>query len=630
MCGIAGVMALDGTARPPESLDSMLACLGHRGPDYTGRLEAGAMHLGHTRLSILDVSAAAHQPFASADGRWVIVYNGELYNFRALRTELAAAGRSFRTDGDTEVVLAAYLHWGADCLARMNGMFAFAIADLQAQTLFLARDRLGIKPLHYATVDGAFLFASEVKAVAAVGGVETRFDTRKLVELLMYRESIAEPLLQPVQSLPPGHSLSIGVGDAEAPTPRRWFHVAELPSAEDSARLRRMSRPARMDLLEQTLQAAVVRHLQSDVPVGTLCSGGVDSSLMTAMACVERPDISVYHVDIADCSERRWAEAVARHLDIDIHYFRLERDNYLARYVDCIYFNDAPLTHPQNIPIYYISDLARRNGCKVLLAGEGADETFGGYDWRYRHRRNHRHFSTATRLIHRLYRKALFMATGVWASQPVTDHRFKAWSDAGDVIDFCADQGFRRRLETDCNAAYGFVRKPADRETLAAMTADLRDYLGGILHQQDRASMQASIESRVPFLDIDVLRLAANLPIADKVSWRQSKRLIKALAYRYLPAEVIERPKVGFASPASDYVMGLGLGLFDDGFLQRDCALNRSAIADLLQRDPGNFAHMLYGLELWGRMFLRGESRHDLSDRLVGERVNRRQHQSIS
>ncbi len=618
MCGIAGSVAVDGAEQSSAALATMLACLGHRGPDNTGRRLAGPISLGHTRLSILDCSEAANQPFPSSDGRWVIVYNGELYNFRALRAELTTAGRAFRTVGDTEVVLQAYLEWGADCLPRMNGMFAFAIADLQAQTLFLARDRLGIKPLHYAWIDGRFLFASEVKALAAVAEMPRRFDTRKLVELLMYREAIAEPLLRDVQTLPPGHSLRMVVGETEPPTPRRWFHVADLPVAEHSARLRRMSRRRRLDLLDRTLNAAVSRHLVSDVPVGTLCSGGVDSSLMTAMACAERPDISVYHVDMVDHSERAWAEAVARHLGIDINYFRLDRERYLARYVDCIWFNDAPLTHPQNIPISYISDLARGNGCKVLLAGEGADELFGGYDWRYRQRRNYRRFAQATRLVHRLYRKALFLSTGVWAERPVTRDSFRAWSDVGEVVDFCADQGFRRRLETDCNAAYGFVRGAADREALAAMTADLRDYVGGILHQQDRASMQASIESRVPFLDLEVLRLAANLPIADKVSWRQSKRLLKALAYRYLPAAVIERTKVGFASPAHDYVMDLGLGLFRRGFLERDCGLAPSAVADLLRRDPGNFAHMFYGLELWGRMFVWDESREALTDRLLG------------
>ncbi|NBC13728.1 MAG: asparagine synthase (glutamine-hydrolyzing) [Gammaproteobacteria bacterium] len=617
MCGIAGCVG-PGASDREATLAAMLEQLTHRGPDHRGTLLQGAFALGHQRLSIIDISAAAHQPMLSADGRHALVYNGELYNYRELRTELAAAGVGFRTDSDTEVVLAAWRHWGTDCLRRFNGMFAFAIADLASGNLFAARDRFGIKPLHYAVTAEGLCFASEVKALTAVLPAAPVFRREKLAELLLYREAIRQDLLEGIHALEPGHLLTLSGGEPATLEVERWFYVADLPERARAAALADLSDEARLDTLEQVLRDSVERHLVSDVPVGSLCSGGVDSSLMTAFACRLRPDVSVYHVDIADHSERRWAEQVARHLDIDIHYYRLTRERYLAGYIAAIWYNDAPLTHPQNVPIERVSALAREHGCKVLLAGEGADEGFGGYDWRYRIRWNWLRLARRTGLLAKLYRKGVFALTGLWLTRPRDDFLFRAWANPADVLEQVADGGFRAALEHDCRAAYDFIDAAADREVQAAMAADYRDYIGAIVHQQDRASMQAGIESRVPFLDIEVARLAASLPLADKLTRRESKRLIKALARRHLPRTVVERTKVGFASPAADYVSSLGDACFVDGFLAREGVLSLAETRRLLARDPGNFTHMLYGLELWGRMFCWGETPAALSARYIG------------
>jgi asparagine synthase (glutamine-hydrolysing) len=617
MCGIAGIVGPRG-ADSGASLMAMLDQLAHRGPDHRGTLFEGPFALGHQRLSIIDVSAAGHQPMLSGDGRHALVYNGELYNYREIRQELTDAGVAFRGDSDTEVVLAAWLHWGPDCLHRFNGMFAFAVADLASGELFAARDRFGIKPLHYAMAGGALLFASEVKAITAALPEPPAFRHEKLAELLLYREAIRSDLLADIHALEPGHALTLTNGDPATLKIQRWFHVSELPDRRTAAELAGLGTDARLDALERVLRESVERHLVSDVPVGSLCSGGVDSSLMTAFACRLRPDVTVYHVDIADHSERRWAEMVARHLDIDIHYFRLTRENYLAGYVDAIWYNDAPLTHPQNVPIERISALAREHGCKVLLAGEGADEGFGGYDWRYRVRWNWLRLARRTGLLWKLYRKGVFALTGLWLAHPRHDFVFRAWANPTDVLEQVTDGGFRAALEQDCRAAYDFVADPADREVQAAMTADYRDYIGAIVHQQDRASMQAGIESRVPFLDIEVARFAANLPLPDKLNRRESKRLIKALALRHLPRPVVERTKIGFASPAADYVRSLGDACFADGFLAREGVLSLTETRALLVRDPGNFTHVLYGLELWGRMFCWGQSPAELRERFIG------------
>lgn len=635
MCGIAALVGL-GPGRlqrplPQAVLETMVAALRHRGPDHQATLVRGAVGLGHTRLSIIDCSPAADQPFLSPAGDLALIYNGEIFNYLDLREELIALGQQFRTESDTEVLLLAYRQWGEDCLARLNGMFGFVLCDLARGRLFAARDRFGIKPLHYARCGDYLLFASEIKALNLALRTPPlapppRFAAARLTELLLYREAIRNDLLTDIHSLEPGTALSLALDSPldrprpDAPAgvaPRTWFHVAALPDAHTSARLQRLSTDARCAALEATLQAAVERHLVSDVPVGSLCSGGLDSSLMTALACRLRPDVRVYHVDVAAVSERAWAEQVARHLQIEIEYFRLDRANYLAGYIDAIWHNDAPLTHPQNVPIERISALARAQGCKVLLTGEGADEAFGGYDWRYRLRWNWLRLQRWTWLWRRLTRKTVFALTDLWLTRAPDPLLFRAWGDPFAVLEIGADQGFRADLERRCQAAYGFIPRAADRVVQAAMTADLRDYVGAILHQQDRASMQAGVEARVPFLDIEVARFAANLPRADRCDRRQGKRLLKALALRHLPRAVVTRPKVGFASPAHDWVLSLGLDCFQDGFLAQECALAPDYTADLLARAPADLTHMLYGLEFWGRMFIRGETRAALTERFV-------------
>jgi asparagine synthase (glutamine-hydrolysing) len=617
MCGIVGIIDLSGRPLEASRLQAMVDILSHRGPDFAATLVDGGIGLGHTRLSIIDVSDKANQPLQTPDGRHAIVYNGELYNFRELRQELAAAGRPFQTTSDTEVILQAYLHWGEACLGRLNGMFAFVIVDRRERRLFGARDRFGIKPFHYTVAGGQLVFASEVKAILAGCAQPFAVDNGKLLELLVYRELLRSTLHREIATLAPGHLLRLDLRGDKQPTVERWFHVAELPDAGESRRLAASSRAGRLDELDRVLNAAVSRHLISDVPVGTLCSGGLDSSLLTAMICKTCPSTAVYHVDVQGVSERPWAEKVARHLGIELNCVHLDRANFLADYIDCIYYNDFPLTHPNSVPIFHISALARRNGCKVLLTGEGADELFGGYHWRYRRRYNYLRYARAMTPAIKVLAKVQFLASEVWASRfdPEFSFRSRAWIP--DVVHLLADQNYRRRLEADCAQALSFVRDPSRREVQAAMLADLWDYIGGILHRQDRASMQASIESRVPFLDVEVARLATNLPLADKFSRRESKILLKELATRYLPRDVVYREKIGFGTPADDYVQSIPGEIFRGGYLERDFGLPAAEVTAAIAKDADNYGGMLYGLELWGRMYVRGESPGDLKKRWI-------------
>ena len=572
---------------------------------------------GHTRLSIIDVSEQANQPMQTADGRFAIVYNGELYNYRQLRAELADAGCRFRTTSDTEVILQAYVHLGESCLSRLSGMFAFVIVDRQERRLFGARDRFGIKPFHYSVMGERLYFASEIKAILAAMPARPCVDTRKLLELLVYRELLRDTLHREIMTLPPGHFIKVDLRTSAEPTVAPWFQIADLPEVGEMNRLAGLGERGRIDALDQALTAAVASHLVSDVPVGTLCSGGLDSSLLTAMICRTSPGTAVYHVDVKGISERPWAEKVAHYLGIDLNCVCLERENFLADYIDCVYFNDFPLTHANSVPIFHISDLARRNGCKVLLTGEGADELFGGYHWRYRLRYKYLRYTRAISLLNKALAKAQHLATEVWARYFDPQFSFRTRARIPEVVDLVADQNVRRQLEARCVAAYGFVPDLSQRAVYGAMLADLWDYISGILHRQDRASMQAGIESRVPFLDPAVARLAVNLPLADKFDRRQSKIILKKLASRYLPHDVVYREKIGFGTPSDGYLTSISGDLFAGGYLEREFGLPRAEIVAAIARDADNFASMFYGLEFWGRMYVWGESRNDLKNRWI-------------
>lgn len=616
MCGIAGIFHLDGRSAEKSRVRAMTDSMIHRGPDHQAVMTSGPIGLGHTRLSIIDVSSVAHQPMLSSDGRYGIVFNGEIYNFRELRIELERAGITFRSTSDTEVLLQGFLHWGHACFGKLNGMFGVAIADLQCNELTLARDRFGIKPLYYAIVDGVLLFASEVKAILKALDRAPTLDTLKLLELLLYRELIRGTFFREIRTLEPGCYIQVHCGDA-AIREERWFAVEDLLDGTLANELRGMPYRARLDRVEESLRAAVERHLISDVPVGTLCSGGTDSSLLTALCKQINPEVSVYHVDVRGNSERQWANLVAKQLGIVMHHVELEERNFLESYIDCIYFNDFPLTHPNSVAVYHISELARRNGCKVLLTGEGADETFGGYDWRYRYRMRYGALQRTMKWPGKLGSLMTYLITRIWLRRFDPHFNFKSRASVPDVVSFCADFDFRRRHWQRCFERIEDHGRELERTIQASLVSDLRDYISGILHRQDRASMQASIESRVPFLDHTLAHIAVNLPLRDKVTWFDYKPLLKDLAARFLPREVVFREKVGFGTPSDDYARRIDTRVLRSGFLEQTFGMNSDQITNLLDTDFSTFGHQLLGLEFWGRMFVLDQDREGLRERFV-------------
>jgi asparagine synthase (glutamine-hydrolysing) len=606
MCGIAGFI---GPRPVPESvLRTMTEALVHRGPDSAGAFQAEGVDLGHRRLFVIDPAASA-QPMIAADGRVVLVYNGEVYNFRELRTELATHGHRFRTSGDTEVLLEAYRAWGPGMLDRLEGMFAFVIWDAAARRLFAARDRHGIKPFYYAWDGQTFVFASEPKAILSHPTVSRDLDL-DAISLYLERQYVPAPrsIYREIHKLPPAHSLELTDDNLTVRCYWRPSYRDKLTLSDDDA----------VDALEQELRRAVSSMLIADVPLGTFLSGGVDSSLVTALMAAELSSpvetFSLGFVDGGHRSEHREAEAVARHLGCQHHPLLVAaRDvrKELDRFVDAF---DEPFGDQAALPTLLLSRLTRQH-VTVVLTGEGADEIFAGYS------------SYIRRL--RLARMCRALG-GRWSPIPAAvrllpgvllAHKLPLRMLARPEPERYASQS-GQFLEEQHAALYTRAFYAARRETMRAHGArywaecdgtealdqmlhiDTRLWLAdNLLTKVDRASMAYSLEARVPYLDHRLVEFAARLRPELKIREGQTKYLLKRVAERYLPKPIVHRQKRGFVLPLGAWLKDewsdLVRATLSDGGLLRRGLLRPSAVARLVRVNREFRLWTLIALELW-------------------------------
>jgi asparagine synthase (glutamine-hydrolysing) len=557
MCGIVGLF-LRHSACDAVAIDRMRDLVVHRGPDDSGSFVAGPVGLGHRRLSIIDLGSG-HQPMATADGRFTIVFNGEIYNYRELRRELEAEGARFRTLSDTEVILHLHARSGDAAVRRLNGIFAYALWDAAEQRLLLVRDRAGIKPLYYSATTQGVAFGSEIKSLFLSGCVPARIATRHVGEYLLYRHVAGtETLFEGVQSLSPGHMLEIRAGQPGMPL-AYWdpnAFPAGFQGTFDDA----------VEALDGVLRAAVERQLVADVPVGTFCSGGIDSSLVTAMAARHAPGaINTYSVGFDDSryDESAYARMAASACGTRHHELRLSEAEFAAALPNLVWHHDLPLNFANSVHIYAVSRLARGD-VTVVLTGEGSDELFGGYPRYY-----------IPRLLAPLGWLPATLRGGLGAAlRSAPDHRLvklgaflrrdrDAWLLFNNAT---ADPDVVAPLLPETTDLRGPCRRTCLAEALAAapdrVTAlaalDFRTYLSSILDRQDKMSMATSIEARVPFLDNEVIDFARSLPLAYRQTLRSRKRVLKHVAMRYLPADIVHRRKSGFGVPLPEWFAGDG------------------------------------------------------------------------
>lgn len=629
MCGIAGIYRFDGGPVADEVLTAMRDTMVHRGPDGCGNYVAGHVGLAHRRLSIVDLGGG-HQPMSNEDGTVWVSFNGEIYNHKELRRALEAKGHSFRTASDTEVLVHLYEEEGDGLVQKLKGMFAFAIYDLRKNRLLLARDRIGIKPLYYHATPQRLLFGSEIKAIVAHPDVEAEMNTERLADYLLYGSVYGpQTMFRDIYELEPGHVMSV---DMRGPAIRQYW---DLPTGaardeEDEATQR--------DHLEELLRVAIRRRLMSDVPLGAFLSGGVDSSLIVAlMAEMLDSPVKTFSIGFAEqgYNEFSYSRLVAERYRTDHLEITLDSSEFFDALPRLTWHHDEPIALAACIPLYFLSR-ATKGKATVILTGEGADELLLGYEkygWANRHATlaaryqrllpaaMHRPVAMAAQrllgpsrlLLGRLPLAPGEVATSFYQSvQP--DVLAEVFSGTGGRAPDSMD---RHRV-----GAAMFDGAPAGRDFLARMSyMDFKTFLLTLLMKQDKMSMAASIESRVPFLDHELVEYAYRLPSSSKVANDVHKKILKDVAGRYLPRDLLHREKKGFPVPVTPWFLQPATRkrfeeiLLDDRTARRGI-VNRAAVERHFrevtsgQRGTSSAATYLIwylvNLELWQRVFIDG------------------------
>ena len=625
MCGIAGSLSTSSTS---SDVGRMIEAIKHRGPDDRGDWTDGLCTLGHARLSIIDLSAAGRNPMSNHDQTIWITFNGEIYNYQSLRQELQAAGCRFRTQTDTEVIIYAYERWGTDCLKRLRGMFAFAIWDTRRKRLLLARDRVGKKPLFYTQAGGHFLFASELQGLLAHPAVSREANASAIDAYLTWGYVPAPyTAFRGIHKLPPAHCLTLDVaGDGlQMRLEAYWsldYEPKQLVDEEEAAAI-----------LREKLTEAVRLRMISDVPLGAFLSGGIDSSIMVGlMAQLSDRPVKTFSIGFeeADYNELHHARRIAERWGTDHHEFIVKPDALAVVELLVRHFGE-PYADSSSIPTYYVSKMTRDH-VTVALNGDGGDESFAGYErylgnriaervhsipgGRWPMRAMGRVLPDSINPKSRLRQAKRFLTV---ATQPMPQ-RYGRWLTFFD--ERAKANLYRPELRARLNGfsptgwMEGLFETTEHMDSVdAAMSVDVRSYLPyDLLVKVDITSMANSLEARSPFLDHEVMEFAARLPVAMKLRGRSAKYLLKKAFSDMLPAENVNRRKMGFGVPVGEWFRGSLRPLLEDALLSEQMeargyfnpAAVRKLVVDHTERRADHSFPLwnLMMLELWHREFL--------------------------
>jgi asparagine synthase (glutamine-hydrolysing) len=637
MCGICGIFFSNREWRVQgDDLAAMNRRIVHRGPDDEGFLVEENVGLAMRRLSIIDVKSG-HQPLANENQDVWIVYNGEIYNHAELRADLQARGHRYRTHSDTETIVHLYEEYGRDCVKHLRGMFAFVIWDRRNRKLLAARDRLGIKPFYYRWDGRAFLFSSEIKAILAYPGIGAEFNRGTLAEYLAFGYITgSETMFAGIHKLMPGHTLEL----AESGEP----HVVRYWDLRVDANPEPRPRQHYIKTYREMLEAAVSSHLMSDVPLGVFLSGGLDSSAVAALTSRIRGDrIQTFSVGYGEeqFSELGFAREVAAHIGSDHHEVRLSREEFFQSLPQLIWHEDEPIVWPSSVSLYFVARLARER-VKVVLTGEGSDETLAGYTryaWTLLNARMDRAYRTITPdALRRMIRQAIHSSPMSATLHRKLEHTFlvrdgNSWPSFYYDNFFSAFSAFEQRelLTPDALAAAGDAYASSMNAWQSAhgdrlhrlLYADINSYLIELLMKQDQMSMAASIESRVPFLDHKLVEFTATIPAKYSIEGMAGKFILKYAVEDLLPRSIVYRKKMGFPTPWEYWLAGPQLDDLERMLLEPRSTERRlfrpEAVKRLFaehrakSRDHGNRIWRLLNLETWMRVMIDGEPWENVS-----------------
>ncbi|MEZ5306504.1 MAG: asparagine synthase (glutamine-hydrolyzing) [Pyrinomonadaceae bacterium] len=630
MCGINGIAIPSKHRREVDTglLARMRDVLEHRGPDDAGMLVERNIGLGHRRLSIVDV-AHGHQPMSSGDGRVSIVYNGEIYNHRDYRNELEADGYEFATNCDTEAIIYLYRKYGRDCVEHLRGMFAFAIWDRDKNSLFIARDRLGIKPLYYVhKEDGTLYFASEIKSLIEAGAVRAELNHAVLADQLAnHGTSADETLYAGVKRLLPGHTMKWADGRLEI---NRYWDISYEPKEHHE------NEQEFVDEWLAEFRKSVELRLMADVPLGMFLSGGIDSSAICALMSemVDEP-IKTFSVGFkeSEANEFEYARTVARAYDTEHHEITVTEDEFFTELPRLIYHEDEPLGFVASVPLYFVSKLAREH-VTVVLTGEGSDEIMAGYG-RYRKALQLLNFgkkyeSIAPQALRNLVKSGVYTLSGGIGRK--LERTFLTREADVENLFFDNFAVFPKSLQTrlftaeakgrigDLDPYAGlnkwFEASDADELLDRLLYVDSKTYLQELLMKQDQMSMAASIESRVPFLDHVLVKKTARMPVDLKLRGKTTKWILREAMRGVLPDVILDRPKMGFPVPVGRWFRSTHKHLIEE-FVVGERTLSRGifepdVVRQLVSEHNAGADHelrlfFLLNFEIWQRQALEGE-----------------------
>lgn len=564
MCGIAGVLNLNGDAASPVILKKMTDAIAHRGPDGEGHYIDGSLGLGHRRLAIIDLSEAGRQPMATENGRYIIAYNGEIYNFKELRTELQALGYRFHSQTDSEVALKALAHWGKEALSRFNGMFAFSLWDKQTKELLLARDRYGIKPLYYAHLGNKFIFGSEVKAILAEPAYRTEMDREGLLEYMTFQNFFTDrTLFKDIRLLPQGSFMCIS-GTGKTQTTKYWdYHFEEPENPADEQEY--------IEEVDRLFRQAVNRQLVSDVDVGVYLSGGMDSGSVTALAAKQLTYIKSFTCgfDLNSVSgielgyDERSAAEYMSYLFKTEHYEMVLKAGDMERVLPRLSRHLEEPRVGQSYPNFYAAQLASKF-VKVCLSGVGGDELFGGYPWRYYRAVINDDFDQYVDKYFAFWQRLIPENDIAKVLAPI-------WSQVAHV-----DMHLIFKNVFGLHASH--LTRPEDYIN-HSLYFEAKTFMHGLLVVEDKLSMAHGLETRVPFLDNDLVNFAMKLPVRLKLGnlgdvvrlnenepgsktakyfekTRDGKLILRKVMERHIPSQITNREKQGFSAPDASWFKG--------------------------------------------------------------------------
>jgi asparagine synthase (glutamine-hydrolysing) len=589
MCGICGVINFGGTEVSPVLLRKMTDAIAHRGPDGEGWFRDKNVGLGHRRLAILDLSPAGHQPMITRDGRFALSYNGEIYNHTEIRAELEALGHQFRSNTDSEVVLLAWAQWGKQCVNRFNGMFAFAIWDSLRSELNLVRDRYGIKPVYYSNIGSHFIFGSEQRAILEHPEVGRQVDKKALYEYFTFQNIFTDRTFnEEIKILPAGFILAVDGKTGKTSSEQYWdFHFSEPKGSIDPREYE--------EELDRLLRQAVSRQLLSDVEIGAYLSGGMDSGTLTALASQELPYIKTFTCgfDLSSASgielgfdERERAEAISALFKTE-HYEMVLKSGDMERCLDTVVRGIEEPRVGQSYPNYYVSRLASKF-VKVVLSGVGGDELFGGYPWRYFVGSNSSDFDEYVDSYYSYWHRLLSDTQLKQLFGPI-------WNEVANVNTRDIFRDVFQHHANDLATPQDFINH--------SLYFEAKTFLHGLFVVEDKLSMANSLETRVPFMDNDLVNFAMSCPVDLKVShfskgvrinenqqgnkketYHQQttagKGILRKTMTGIIPKSITETTKRGFSSPDSSWFKGESID-----FVSSRLIVDRSPIYEIFDKD---------------------------------------------